>query len=494
MKKVTTTGSQLFAFASNDASIRDLAWDSGYIWGVTSLGKLKKYTVNGVLIDSIGGILGSGWGLTYENKNFWVANPITDSIYQIYLSTYVNIDQDSVKKWRDSSDSIVIVDVREKDEFESKGRIAGSVNLPWLSGVLDTAYHVLSSSDQIIVVCQMGGRSALASAFLYSKGYQNVNNMLGGMDNWHYPVEVGGTVSISTSWEKDKSPYTVAQDIMIDSLDTLTIKPDVVLKFKDSRSMSVYGVLKAIGTPQDSIIFESADSIWGGIKFFGSSPSFIKYCKIDSVDQGIFSLNSSPEIRNSRIWAKENSIHLKGNAFPTIDSCVFVSPTNIAIICDSLSAPIITDNLISFADFGIVSKNGANPQIHYNNISHNILFGVSNEDSSITIDAGYNWWGDKSGPYDSLGNPQGKGDTVSFWVDYAPWLGFPNPYLCGDVSNDGGITLADVIWLANYILKGGPPPVTAYSADVDCDESISLADVVFLANYVLKGGVKLCDC
>lgn len=37
--------------------------------------------------------------------------------------------------------------------------------------------------------------------------------------------------------------------------------------------------------------------------------------------------------------------------------------------------------------------------------------------------------------------------------------------LPGDGTGDGVVTLADVIYLINYTLKGGPPPVVPDSAD-----------------------------
>jgi hypothetical protein len=59
--------------------------------------------------------------------------------------------------------------------------------------------------------------------------------------------------------------------------------------------------------------------------------------------------------------------------------------------------------------------------INYNNIVNNQGYGVVNEDSSVTVDARYNWWGDSTGPYHPDSNPTGLGDTVSSYVDFTPW-------------------------------------------------------------------------
>lgn len=62
----------------------------------------------------------------------------------------------------------------------------------------------------------------------------------------------------------------------------------------------------------------------------------------------------------------------------------------------------------------------------------------------------------------------------------------------GDVNSDRNINLSDVIYLANYMLKGGPAPIPLESGDVDCDIYINLGDVIYLANYLLKGGPPPC--
>jgi len=60
---------------------------------------------------------------------------------------------------------------------------------------------------------------------------------------------------------------------------------------------------------------------------------------------------------------------------------------------------------------------------------------------------------------------------------------------CGDCNGDGQVGLADVVYLINYLFKGGPAPVPVVCvADVNADGQVGLVDVVYLINYVLKGG------
>ena len=59
--------------------------------------------------------------------------------------------------------------------------------------------------------------------------------------------------------------------------------------------------------------------------------------------------------------------------------------------------------------------------------------------------------------------------------------------MLGDVDMSATITLVDVIYMANYVLKGGFAPIPMKSGDVNCDGKYDLVDVILLARYVLLG-------
>jgi len=61
-------------------------------------------------------------------------------------------------------------------------------------------------------------------------------------------------------------------------------------------------------------------------------------------------------------------------------------------------------------------------------------------------------------------------------------------FIRGDADADGVINSADVVYLINYLFKGGPAPMPLEAGDVNCDEIINSADVVYLINYLFKGG------
>jgi rhodanese-related sulfurtransferase len=84
----------------------------------------------------------------------------------------------------------VLVDLREEDERQRLGAIAGSIAAP--RGMLEfwadpaSPYHrpEFDPSARIILVCASGGRSALATDTLQAMGYERVAHLDGGLKAW----------------------------------------------------------------------------------------------------------------------------------------------------------------------------------------------------------------------------------------------------------------------------------------------------------------------
>ena len=97
-----------------------------------------------------------------------------------------NITEISVAEAKKALSSHLIIDVREPAEFAA-GQIANAVNIP--RGVLE--FQINNHPDftgqhaaKIIVCCQSGGRSALATESLYKLGYTNAVSLAGGYKAW----------------------------------------------------------------------------------------------------------------------------------------------------------------------------------------------------------------------------------------------------------------------------------------------------------------------
>ena len=67
-------------------------------------------------------------------------------------------------------------------------------------------------------------------------------------------------------------------------------------------------------------------------------------------------------------------------------------------------------------------------------------------------------------------------------------------YLCGDVNNNGVVTISDVVFMIKYIFGGGPAPNPASIGDVNCNGFVSISDVVYLIAYIFAGGPAPCGC
>ncbi len=81
------------------------------------------------------------------------------------------------------SSNAVIVDVREKDEFE-EDHIPDAVHLSRGTIELGIEQKFPDRNTEIICHCGGGGRSALAAETLQKMGYKNVRSMAGGFKTW----------------------------------------------------------------------------------------------------------------------------------------------------------------------------------------------------------------------------------------------------------------------------------------------------------------------
>jgi C1A family cysteine protease len=71
-------------------------------------------------------------------------------------------------------------------------------------------------------------------------------------------------------------------------------------------------------------------------------------------------------------------------------------------------------------------------------------------------------------------------------------IGDPLP-VCGDANGDLDITIADAVYLINYIFMNGSAPDPMGTAEVNCDSRVTLVDAVYLINYIFKSGNSPCD-
>jgi hypothetical protein len=96
----------------------------------------------------------------------------------------------------------------------------------------------------------------------------------------------------------------------------------------------------------------------------------------------------------------------------------------------------------------------------------------------VNFEVNQNW-----GHYNSYTDVEGlvlvQPDTISGWI-------FTDVIL-GDANSDGIVDVADLVYLINYLYRGGLPPSPVSLGDFNQDGEVNLADLVALINYLFRG-------
>lgn len=90
-----------------------------------------------------------------------------------------------VAKRLQNGEKVTVIDVREKGEVAT-GKIPGAKHMPLAQLALRKTE--LDKNANYIVTCQSGNRSKAAAGLLEALGF-NVEDMIGGMNNWQGKTE-----------------------------------------------------------------------------------------------------------------------------------------------------------------------------------------------------------------------------------------------------------------------------------------------------------------
>lgn len=99
----------------------------------------------------------------------------------------VQMDVESVAARLEAGEDIYLLDVRNPDELEEHGMIAGAINIP--IGDLEARLSEVPTDKTIVTYCMRGGRASQAAEILREAGYTA-------------PIEYGGI----TEWKEAGKP------------------------------------------------------------------------------------------------------------------------------------------------------------------------------------------------------------------------------------------------------------------------------------------------
>ncbi|OOP56217.1 MAG: hypothetical protein AYP45_10255 [Candidatus Brocadia carolinensis] len=164
-----------------------------------------------------------------------------------------------------------------------------------------------------------------------------------GSGNGTDAIEVrGGGITSNRTWIPQPFYFNVTGSIHVFGDATLTIPPGSLVEFNVGTGLYIgyysRGILNAVGTNVNPITFTShaatpAPGNWEGIVFFNSTDdvaTIMDYCVVQYGGYGGYDSNINCN-----------------NASPTIQNCTIWQSDGYGIYCDNVSAPTLTNNIIS---------------------------------------------------------------------------------------------------------------------------------------------------
>jgi hypothetical protein len=194
-------------------------------------------------------------------------------------------------------------------------------------------------------------------------------------------IQITTNIAANTSWGPTGSVpgtvFWVRNNIAINAGVTLNIQPGVIVKFDQSRTLTVNGNLKAIGTAPSNIYFTSykddalggdtngdgnttpAASDWIGIQFPDGSPDFgtrLDYCDIRFAgaanNAALQFASASDTVSNSVIRRSYYGVDCAGTAAPVLVNTSIEAATLTPIVLDFTAAPVFSSLVFSTANNG----------------------------------------------------------------------------------------------------------------------------------------------
>lgn len=93
-----------------------------------------------------------------------------------------SIDYENAKSIIKNDNQTILIDVRSPQEYR-EGHLESSINIPLYDLEEKCEYFINKKQNTIIIYCQTGKRSKKAIEILKEKGFENLYQIEGGLDN-----------------------------------------------------------------------------------------------------------------------------------------------------------------------------------------------------------------------------------------------------------------------------------------------------------------------
>lgn len=97
------------------------------------------------------------------------------------------ITVNEMKEKKENKEPFFLLDVRENFEYQIANLNGTLIPLDELPSRLNELED--KKNDEVIVMCRSGARSANACRFLLDKGFTNVKNLKGGINQWAREID-----------------------------------------------------------------------------------------------------------------------------------------------------------------------------------------------------------------------------------------------------------------------------------------------------------------
>jgi uncharacterized repeat protein (TIGR01451 family) len=165
------------------------------------------------------------------------------------------------------------------------------------------------------------------------------------------PTTVCGTISQTTTWTREASPYIVTCNVTVSAGVTLTIQPGTQVRFNSGSELSVYGSLVSMGTPSQNIHFTANTTtpipgFWDGIWIRNTGHATFDYTLISYGGYVGASIDANIRVDSGGTFLLTNSILTHSDYY--------------GVYINGAETPIITDNTITDNDSDAIYLNDDN--------------------------------------------------------------------------------------------------------------------------------------